>query len=77
MRHEPSWPLQSPVQKRRIVEGLYTIAVAGQDQRVRSLIPDGHGKHPIEPGEEIFVNYNGEPDDKDELWFDVVEAGAD
>src|SRR6185436_10995156 len=27
----------------------------------------------IEPGEEIFVNYNGAPDDREELWFDVVE----
>lgn len=26
-------------------------------------------------GEEILVNYNGSPDDHDELWFDVVEAG--
>jgi len=29
----------------------------------------------IEPNEEIFVNYNGEPDDRDELWFNVVENG--
>jgi SET domain-containing protein len=28
----------------------------------------------IQPGEEIFVNYNGEPGDKDELWFDVVDG---
>jgi len=28
----------------------------------------------IKPGEEIFVNYNGAPDDHDELWFDVVET---
>jgi len=28
----------------------------------------------IAAGEEIFVNYNGEPDDKEELWFDVVES---
>jgi uncharacterized protein len=28
----------------------------------------------IEPGEEIFVNYNGEPGDRDELWFDVIEV---
>ena len=28
----------------------------------------------IESGEEIFINYNGEPDDRDKLWFDVVEA---
>jgi SET domain-containing protein len=27
----------------------------------------------IEAGEEIFVNYNGQPDDREELWFDVVE----
>lgn len=25
----------------------------------------------IEAGEEIFVNYNGDPDDKGPLWFDV------
>ena len=29
----------------------------------------------IGEGEEILVNYNGSPDDRDELWFDVVEAG--
>jgi SET domain-containing protein len=29
----------------------------------------------IGEGEEILVNYNGSPDDHDELWFDVVEAG--
>ena len=28
----------------------------------------------INPDEEIYVNYNGAPDDQDELWFDVVEA---
>lgn len=28
----------------------------------------------INPDEEIFVNYNGAPDGKDELWFDVVET---
>ena len=28
----------------------------------------------INPDEEIFVNYNGAPDDKDELWFEVVET---
>jgi len=28
----------------------------------------------IEAGEEIFVNYNGEPGDTEELWFDVVET---
>jgi SET domain-containing protein len=28
----------------------------------------------IAAGEEIFVNYNGEPDDKEELWFDVAES---
>jgi SET domain-containing protein len=28
----------------------------------------------INPDEEIFVNYNGAPDDKDELWFQVVET---
>jgi SET domain-containing protein len=27
----------------------------------------------IQPGEEICVNYNGAPDDRDELWFDVVD----
>jgi uncharacterized protein len=26
----------------------------------------------IHPGEEILVNYNGEPDDKEELWFPTV-----
>lgn len=26
---------------------------------------------PIKKGEEVFVNYNGEPDDMTELWFDV------
>lgn len=25
----------------------------------------------IKAGEEIFVNYNGDPDDKEPLWFDV------
>jgi len=29
----------------------------------------------IEPKEEIFVNYNGEPDDREKLWFNVVESG--
>jgi SET domain-containing protein len=28
----------------------------------------------IEAGEEIVVNYNGEPDDREELWFNVVES---
>ena len=28
----------------------------------------------ISPDEEIFVNYNGSPDDRDQLWFDVVES---
>ena len=29
---------------------------------------------PIKKGEEILVNYNGEPDDKREIdWFDVVK----
>src|SRR3954466_229701 len=27
----------------------------------------------IEPGEEITVNYNAEPDDTTEVWFEVVE----
>ena len=27
----------------------------------------------IEPGEEVFVNYNGVPDDLEELWFDVID----
>ncbi len=31
----------------------------------------------IEPGEEITVNYNGEPRRKAKVWFDVVEAGAE
>ena len=26
----------------------------------------------IEAGEEITINYNGDPDDKDPVWFDVV-----
>jgi SET domain-containing protein len=26
----------------------------------------------IEAGEEIVVNYNGEPDDKEELWFPIL-----
>jgi SET domain-containing protein len=29
----------------------------------------------IDAGEEIFVNYNGEPDDREELWFTVVDGG--
>jgi uncharacterized protein len=28
----------------------------------------------IAEGDEILVNYNGSPDDRDTLWFDVVEA---
>jgi SET domain-containing protein len=28
----------------------------------------------IKPDEEIFVNYNGAPDDREDLWFDVVET---
>jgi uncharacterized protein len=27
----------------------------------------------IEEGQEIYVNYNGVPDNREELWFDVVE----
>lgn len=27
----------------------------------------------IEAGEEILINYNGEPDDHEPVWFDVVE----
>jgi uncharacterized protein len=30
----------------------------------------------IEPGEEITVNYNGEPEDKSPVGFEVVEAQA-
>lgn len=30
---------------------------------------------PIKAGEEIFVNYNHEPDNKSPLWFDVKEKG--
>jgi SET domain-containing protein len=29
----------------------------------------------IRPGEEISVNYNGEPRSRARVWFDVVEAG--
>jgi SET domain-containing protein len=28
----------------------------------------------IAPGEEILVNYNGEPEDKTQVWYKVVEA---
>ena len=28
----------------------------------------------IKADEEIFVNYNGDPADRDELWFDVIET---
>lgn len=28
----------------------------------------------IHPGEEITINYNGEPDDPSPVWFDVVET---
>ncbi|MEH2113844.1 hypothetical protein [Nostoc sp.] len=27
----------------------------------------------IEAGEEITANYNGSPDDKSPIWFDVVD----
>jgi uncharacterized protein len=30
----------------------------------------------IAAGEEITVNYNGEPQDRSPGWFDVIEAGA-
>ena len=30
----------------------------------------------IETGEEITVNYNGEPGDRSPVWFEVVEADA-
>jgi SET domain-containing protein len=30
----------------------------------------------IRPGEEITVNYNGDPDDRSPVGFDVVEVGA-
>ncbi len=28
---------------------------------------------PIKPGEEILVNYNGAPNDRSPVWFDVVD----
>lgn len=31
----------------------------------------------IAPGEEITVNYNGDPADRTPLWFDVVESDAE
>lgn len=31
----------------------------------------------IDPGEEITVNYNGEPDDRSPMWFDVIENDAE
>ena len=27
----------------------------------------------IKEGEELTINYNGEPDDTTKLWFDVIE----
>ncbi len=29
----------------------------------------------IAPGEEIVVNYNGEPEDETPVWFKLVESG--
>jgi len=27
----------------------------------------------IQKGEEILINYNGDPDDQSPIWFDVIE----
>jgi len=34
---------------------------------------DIYSLKPIEAGEEIFINYNGWPDDKNPVWFDQVD----
>jgi len=33
-----------------------------------------HAIRPIEPGEEITINYTGEPDGRADLWFNPVET---
>src|SRR5882672_2724079 len=41
---------QSTLWEQRIIERFYPIAIAGQGQRVRGFVPDGDGKHAVQPG---------------------------
>jgi SET domain-containing protein len=41
------------------------------DNNLKKETVDFHALRNIKAGEEIFVNYNGDPSDKDPLWFDV------
>ena len=46
-----------------------TMICRGADQAV-------HGLRDIAAGEEITVNYNGEPRSRKRVWFDVIENGS-
>ncbi|KZE67148.1 SET domain-containing protein-lysine N-methyltransferase [Fictibacillus phosphorivorans] len=41
------------------------------DNNLKQETVDFYAIKNIKAGEEIFVNYNGDPDDKAPLWFDV------
>lgn len=43
------------------------------DNNLEDLTIDFYAHKDIKAGEEITINYNGEPDDKSPLWFDVIE----
>lgn len=38
-----------------------------------NLSIDFHAIEDIKDGEELTINYNGDPDDMSKLWFDVIE----
>lgn len=43
------------------------------DNNEDNLSIDFYAVTDIKKGEEITINYNGEPEDKSPLWFDVIE----
>ncbi|MDW7616097.1 SET domain-containing protein [Peribacillus sp. SIMBA_075] len=43
------------------------------DNNLEDLTIDFYAYKDIKAGEEITINYNGEPDNKSPLWFDVIE----
>ena len=46
---------------------------AAFDNNLDNLSVDFYAITNIKEGEEITVNYNGDPDDKSPLWFDVMD----
>jgi len=47
---------------------------AGYMKRIEDQAIDYVALRPILPGEEITINYNGDPDCRDPLWFPVADA---